>query len=92
MWHKTSQANRAMREIFSGPVGLGTACQGRDDTSASYLLVRCLGTIVTDKVASAVYVVKPDDFAQLSQALRCLGYFWGIANEPPPAPPPAEGR
>ena len=44
------------------------------------------------ELGANAYVVKPVDFAQLSQALRCLGYFWGIANEPPPAPPPTEGR
>ena len=42
------------------------------------------------ELGANAYVVKPVDFTQLSQALRCLGYFWGVANEPPP--PPAEGR
>ena len=44
------------------------------------------------ELGANAYVVKPVDFSQLSQAIRCLGYFWGIANEPPPAPPPAKGR
>ncbi|MGH8247376.1 MAG: response regulator [Gammaproteobacteria bacterium] len=44
------------------------------------------------ELGANAYVVKPVDFVQLSQALRCLGYFWGIANEPPPAPPTEEGR
>lgn len=38
------------------------------------------------ELGANAYVVKPVDYLQLSQALRCLGYFWGITNEPPPAP------
>ncbi|MGH6954046.1 MAG: response regulator [Alphaproteobacteria bacterium] len=30
------------------------------------------------------YVVKPVDFAQFSEAVRSLGYFWAVLNEPPP--------
>jgi CheY-like chemotaxis protein len=30
------------------------------------------------------YVVKPVDFAQLVEAVRKLGYFWAVLNEPPP--------
>ena len=41
------------------------------------------------ELGANAYVVKPVDFGELSQALRCLGYFWGVTNEPPPAPPPA---
>jgi CheY-like chemotaxis protein len=43
------------------------------------------------ELGANAYVVKPVDFIELSQAMRCLGYFWGIANEPPPAPLLAEG-
>lgn len=34
------------------------------------------------------YVRKPVDFAQFSEAIRQLGLYWLILNEPPPAPPP----
>jgi len=37
------------------------------------------------ELGANAYVVKPVDFNEYAQALRCLGYFWGIANEPPPA-------
>ena len=33
------------------------------------------------------FVVKPVDFDQFIQAIRTLGVFWGILNEPPPAKP-----
>ena len=29
------------------------------------------------------YVVKPVDFAEFAQAIRCLGVFWTAVNEPP---------
>lgn len=31
------------------------------------------------------YVVKPVDFAQFAEAVRQLGMFWLVVNEPPPA-------
>ncbi len=31
------------------------------------------------------FVVKPVDFGQFLQAIRALGMFWAIINEPPPA-------
>jgi len=31
------------------------------------------------------FVVKPVDFEQFLQAIRSLGMFWAIVNEPPPA-------
>jgi CheY-like chemotaxis protein len=31
------------------------------------------------------FVVKPVDFEQFIQAIRALGVFWAIVNEPPPA-------
>ena len=33
------------------------------------------------------FVVKPVDFDQFVQAIRALGVFWAIVNEPPPAKP-----
>lgn len=30
------------------------------------------------------FVVKPVDFAQFVEAIRALGVFWAIVNEPPP--------
>jgi CheY-like chemotaxis protein len=33
------------------------------------------------------FVVKPVDFDQFLQAIRALGMFWAIVNEPPPAKP-----
>ncbi len=31
------------------------------------------------------YVVKPVDFPEFVQAVRVLGGFWAVLNEPPPA-------
>jgi len=33
------------------------------------------------------FVVKPVDFDQFLQAIRALGMFWAIVNEPPPLKP-----
>jgi CheY-like chemotaxis protein len=33
------------------------------------------------------FVVKPVDFDQFLQAIRALGMFWAIVNEPPPVTP-----
>jgi CheY-like chemotaxis protein len=33
------------------------------------------------------FVVKPVDFDQFLEAIRALGMFWAIVNEPPPAKP-----
>lgn len=35
------------------------------------------------------YVRKPVDFAQFSEAVRVLGFYWLMLNEAPPAPIPA---
>jgi CheY-like chemotaxis protein len=32
------------------------------------------------------YVVKPVGFAEFMKAVRELGIFWAVVNEPPPAP------
>jgi CheY-like chemotaxis protein len=33
------------------------------------------------------YIRKPVDFAQFNEAVRTLGLYWLVVNEPPPAPP-----
>ncbi len=38
------------------------------------------------------YVVKPVDFNEFMEAVRKLGVFWALVNEPPPVPGPQEGR
>jgi two-component system response regulator len=37
------------------------------------------------------YVVKPVDFDQFSEAIRDLGLYWLLRNEPPPLLPPEAG-
>jgi hypothetical protein len=34
------------------------------------------------------YVVKPVDFREFVEAVKALGGFWAVVNEPPPAEPP----
>jgi len=36
------------------------------------------------KLGVNAYVVKPVDFMQFTEAIRQLGMFWAILNEPPP--------
>jgi len=36
------------------------------------------------QMGANAYVVKPVGFEQFSDAIRDLGFFWGVLNEPPP--------
>ncbi len=36
------------------------------------------------------YVVKPVDFREFVDAVKALGGFWAVVNEPPPTEPPVE--
>ena len=36
------------------------------------------------------YVVKPVDFQQFAEAIRQIGCFWALLNEPPPSPSRAD--
>ena len=38
------------------------------------------------QLGANAYVVKPVDFQQFLDAVRRLGVFWAIVNEPPPGP------
>lgn len=38
------------------------------------------------------YVVKPVDFLEFTEALRDLGSFWAVINEPPPGSVPGNAR
>lgn len=40
--------------------------------------------VETYQLGINAYVVKPVDFQQFLSAIRQLGYFWAILNEPPP--------
>ena len=37
------------------------------------------------------YVVKPVDFREFVDAVKALGGFWAVVNEPPPTSPGADG-
>ena len=53
-------------------------------------VVMLTGSNLTDDLARAyklnanAYVVKPTDLTEYSNAVRELGAFWGVFNEPPP--------
>jgi hypothetical protein len=36
------------------------------------------------KLGVNAYVVKPVDFGQFLEAVKRLGMFWAVVNEPPP--------
>jgi len=38
------------------------------------------------------YIQKPVDFDQFTEAVRHLGLYWLVLNQPPPAPRSANGR
>jgi len=59
------------------PVVMLTSSREEPDLAASYAL------------GANAYVVKPVDFGQFVDAVRQVGAFWAVLNEPPPLKPPA---
>ena len=55
------------------PVVMLTSSREEPDLKASY------------ELGCNAYVVKPVDFEQFCEALKMVGCFWAILNEPPPA-------
>lgn len=67
-----------LREIRSDPalrmipVVMVTSSREQQDLLLSY------------RLGANAYVVKPIDFPQFSAAIRQMGLFWAVLNEPPP--------
>lgn len=73
------KADAALKTI---PVVMLTSSREEQDLIASY------------ELGVNSYVVKPVDFAEFMEAVRQIGVFWAIINEPPPDRPgsaPSEG-
>ena len=66
---RTIKADDAVKTI---PVVVLTSSREERDLVNSY------------KLGVNAYVVKPIDFHQFMEAVKKLGIFWGIINEPPP--------
>lgn len=66
---KQLKADPALQSI---PVVMLTSSREEQDLVRSY------------KLGVNAYVVKPVDFADFVQALRELGLFWAVINQPPP--------
>lgn len=56
------------------PVVMLTSSREEPDLATSYAL------------GANAYVVKPVDFPQFLEAVRQIGVFWAVVNEPPPRP------
>jgi CheY-like chemotaxis protein len=66
---KTVKGDRVLKRV---PIVMLTSSREERDLVESYAL------------GVNAYVVKPVDFAQFSDAVRRLGYFWAVLNELPP--------
>ncbi len=66
---RTLKADDGLKTI---PVVMLTSSREEQDLVRSYTL------------GANAYVVKPVDFRAFSDAVRQLGAFWGVINEPPP--------
>ena len=66
------KADAALKTI---PVVMLTSSREEQDLVASY------------ELGVNSYVVKPVDFAEFMEAVRQIGVFWAIVNEPPPDRP-----
>lgn len=63
---------RATPRMKDLPVVMLTSSREAPDLRACYAL------------GCNAYVVKPVDFSQFTEALKVLGCFWAVLNEPPP--------
>jgi CheY-like chemotaxis protein len=68
---RVMKADAALRSI---PVVMLTSSREERDLRESYAL------------GANAYVVKPVEFTQFISAVKQLGSFWGLINEPPPDP------
>jgi CheY-like chemotaxis protein len=66
---KTIRADDRLKLI---PVTILTSSREDDDLIQSY------------KLGVNAYIVKPVDFHQFTDAIKKLGMFWAVLNEPPP--------
>ena len=71
---------KADAELKLIPVVMLTSSREQQDVLNSY------------KLAANAYVVKPIDFEQFINAIKELGLFWSILNEPPPVSVPRNER
>lgn len=69
---ETLRAIRADPALKRIPVVMLTSSDQSPDLQASYAL------------GANAYVVKPVDFDHFTEAIRQLGLFWALLNEPPP--------
>jgi CheY-like chemotaxis protein len=63
---------KATESLKSVPVVMLTSSREEKDLVTSY------------KLGVNAYVVKPVDFAEFGEAVKSLGFFWALLNEPPP--------
>lgn len=75
--------------------GLGVLRQIREHKPTSLLPVIILTTSEEESdrlngyaLGANSYIRKPVDFAQFTEAVRQLGLYWLVLNEPPPPSPP----
>jgi CheY-like chemotaxis protein len=66
---KQVKADPALRQI---PIVMLTSSREEQDLVESY------------RLGVNAYVVKPVDFGQFIEAVKQLGMFWAVVNEPPP--------
>ena len=74
------EAVKSNPELRSIPVVMLTSSREEQDLVRSYNL------------GVNAYVVKPVDFGDFATALKELGLFWAVINEPPPGSVRAPGR
>jgi len=68
------EAIKSHKELRTVPVVMLTSSRQEPDVFKSYAM------------GVNAYVVKPVDYEQFSEAIRNLGIFWALLNEPPLAP------
>jgi len=73
---ETLRAIRADRDLKAIPVVMLTSSSEQQDLLRSY------------ELGTNAYVVKPMSFSEFFDAMKFIGVFWALVNQPPPVPPP----